>query len=247
MTIAAHGHSHTVGECLDTIINTSTHAHTHARTHTHTHTFNGPFSGTTWVSRYLKGQINLDFNEARDSERQWHQLCHMQGCTLLQTDNHARTPSLSFYRPDTLPAAQPTASKHWRQNAYIGLQYISQPFSSHAETEVWNMTSCYSNPLSLYQHSTFSRSPQQFKFAFSALTPFIGRQEEHPACRNWVMGCWCGYLSGTRCRLFACGPADATACIPEPRHLLPRVNPDWFYLSGTSLPRLSWKIAVKRV
>ena len=25
------------------------------------------------------------------------------------------------------------------------------------------------------------------------------------------MGCWCGYLSGSRCRLFACGPADATA------------------------------------
>ena len=30
----------------------------------------------------------------------------------LQTDNHASTPPLSFYRPDALPAAQPTASKH---------------------------------------------------------------------------------------------------------------------------------------
>jgi len=27
---------------------------------------------------------------------------------------------------------------------------------------------------------------------------------------HWVVGCWCGYLSGTRCRL-AYGPADATA------------------------------------
>ena len=35
----------------------------------------------------------------------------MQVCTLLQTDNHAAP--LSFYRPDALPAAQPTASKHW--------------------------------------------------------------------------------------------------------------------------------------
>ena len=35
-------------------------------------------------------------------------------CTSIQTDNHARTPSLSFYRPDALPAAQPTASKQWR-------------------------------------------------------------------------------------------------------------------------------------
>jgi len=59
---------------------------------THIHTFNGPFSGT--------------------SEWQWHQLGHMQVCTSLQTDNHANTPPLSFYRPDALPAAQPTASKH---------------------------------------------------------------------------------------------------------------------------------------
>ena len=32
----------------------------------------------------------------------------------------------------------------------------------------------------------------------------------HPACRNWVMMCCCGYLSGAICRLFAYGPADAT-------------------------------------
>jgi len=65
------------------------------------------------VSRYQKGKINLDFTEAKDSEWQWHQLGHMQVCISLQTDNHASTPPLSFfYRPDALPAAQPTASKH---------------------------------------------------------------------------------------------------------------------------------------
>jgi len=63
---------------------------------THTHPFNGPFSGTTQVSWYQKGKTNLDFTEARDSEWQWHQLGHMQVCTLLQTDNHASTPPLSF-------------------------------------------------------------------------------------------------------------------------------------------------------
>ena len=63
----------------------------------HTHPFNGPFSGTTRVSRYQKGKTNLDFTEARDSEWQWHQLGHMQVCTSLQTDNHARTPPLSFF------------------------------------------------------------------------------------------------------------------------------------------------------
>ena len=74
--------------------------------HTHTHTFNGPLSGTTQVSRYQKGKTNLDFTEAQDSEWQWHQLGHMQVCTSLQTDNHASTPLLCFYRPDALPAAQ---------------------------------------------------------------------------------------------------------------------------------------------
>jgi len=107
-----------------------THTHTHTRlkapfsgttqvsryqkgTHTHTYLFKGPFSGTTQVSRYQKGKTNLDFAEARDSEWQWHQLGHMQVCTLLQTNNHASTPPLIFYRPDALPATQPTASKHY--------------------------------------------------------------------------------------------------------------------------------------
>ena len=77
--------------------------------------FNGLFSRTTWVRRYQKGKTNLDFTGARDSEWQKHQLGHMQVCTLLQTDNHASTPPLCFfYRPDALPAAQPTTSKHWR-------------------------------------------------------------------------------------------------------------------------------------
>jgi len=43
----------------------------------------------------------------------WHQLDHMQIiCISLLTDNRASTSPLSFYRPDALPAAQPTASKH---------------------------------------------------------------------------------------------------------------------------------------
>ena len=84
-----------------------------AHTHTHTQPFNDPLSGTTQVSRYHKAKTSLDFTEATDSEWQWHQLGHMQICTSLQTDNHASTPPLSFYRPDALPAAQQTASKHW--------------------------------------------------------------------------------------------------------------------------------------
>jgi len=38
---------------------------------------------------------------------QWHQLDHMQTiCTSFQTDNHIP------YRPDALPDAQPSVSKH---------------------------------------------------------------------------------------------------------------------------------------
>ena len=72
-------------------------------------------SGTTRVSRYQKSKDNLDFTEARYGKI-WHmarhQPGHMQVCTSLQTDNHASTHHSVFYRPDALPAAQPTASKH---------------------------------------------------------------------------------------------------------------------------------------
>ena len=78
-------------------------------THAHTHPFNNPFSGSTQVSRYQKGNTNLDFNEARDSEWQWHQLGHMQVCTLLQTDNHASTSLLNFLQTGC-PSCRPTNS-----------------------------------------------------------------------------------------------------------------------------------------
>jgi len=61
------------------------------------------------VSRYQKGRTNLDFTGARDSEWQWHQLGHMQACTLLQADNHASTPPLSFLQAGCL-SCRPTNS-----------------------------------------------------------------------------------------------------------------------------------------
>jgi len=56
------------------------------------------------VSRYQQGKTNLDFTEATDSERQRHQLVHMQVCTSLQT-----TTPLSFFSsrmPFLLPNQQ---------------------------------------------------------------------------------------------------------------------------------------------
>jgi len=83
---------------------------------------------------------------------------------------------------------------------------------------------------------------------FSALILLDGRQEEHLACKNWVMRCCYGYLSEARCRLFAYGPADATA--------MPSQNPiiscliliqTGFTFLVSAYPGCPGKEAVKRV
>ena len=43
-------------------------------THARTHPFNGALSRAIRMSRYLKGNTNLDITEARDSQWQWYQL-----------------------------------------------------------------------------------------------------------------------------------------------------------------------------
>ena len=88
------------------------------------HTFNGPLSGITRVSQYQKGKTNLDFNGARDSEWQWHQLGRMQVCTSLQTDNHTSTPPLSFLQAGC-PSCRPTNSVNARRHrAYQWIKII---------------------------------------------------------------------------------------------------------------------------
>ena len=59
---------------------------------------------------------------------------------------------------------------------------------------------------------------------FSALMLLFGWQEGYPACKNWVVRYWRGYLSGARCKWFAYGPADATATSSP----LAPVKPEWF-------------------
>ena len=80
---------------------------------THTQPFNGPLSRTTQVSRYQKGKANLDFAEARDSE--W-QCISWAICKSAPRSRQTTTPAPHhsvFFRPDALPATQPTASKHF--------------------------------------------------------------------------------------------------------------------------------------
>jgi len=79
---------------------------------THTHPFNGPLSRTTQVSRYQKSKTNLDFlkqETVSGSGISW---------AICKSAHHSRqitTPTTHhsvLYRPDALPAAQPTVSKH---------------------------------------------------------------------------------------------------------------------------------------
>jgi len=59
---------------------------------------------------------------------------------------------------------------------------------------------------------------------FTVLMLLVGRQEGHPACKNWVVGCWHSYVW-----------VKVQICIwPSWCHCnslsLAPVNPDWFYL-----------------
>jgi len=79
------------------------------------HPFNGLFSRTIWLSRHQKGKPFWILLEQEIMGWRWHQLDHMQIiCTSLQRDKpHQYFTTLQFFcRPDALPAAQPTASKH---------------------------------------------------------------------------------------------------------------------------------------
>jgi len=84
----------------------------HVHIYTHTHPFNGPLSMTTRVSRYQKGKpirILLKQETVSGSGIRW------AICKSASRSRQTTTPAphhSAFYRPDALPAAQPTASKH---------------------------------------------------------------------------------------------------------------------------------------
>jgi len=91
---------------------------THANTHTTVLLLFWNMSGTTWVSRYQTGntrkvKTNLDLLEQ--------EIVSVNGIcwAMCKSAPHPRQPrqhptTQFFYRPDALPAAQPTASKHWK-------------------------------------------------------------------------------------------------------------------------------------
>jgi len=77
------------------------------------------------------------------------------------------------------------------------------------------------------------------KFAFGALTLLVGCQGEHLACKIewWGVGVVICLERGADCLHIV----QLMLLHRKPHHLLPHLNSDWFYFSGTGLPRLSWK------
>jgi len=71
------------------------------------------------VSLYQKGKTSREFTEARESEWQWHQLCksaHRSRQITMPAPHHS-----VFYRPDALPAAQPTSVKALKAQKKISI------------------------------------------------------------------------------------------------------------------------------
>jgi len=79
------------------------HACMHTRTHAHTHNHFMALLDFVWdyLDEPAPEMLNQSgFTAARDSEWQWHQLGHMQICTLIQRHNHASIPPLSFLQAE---------------------------------------------------------------------------------------------------------------------------------------------------
>ena len=115
--------------------------------------------------------------------------------------------------------------------------------SKHNETHYWhslrNLWACFTHLISLFAYKAapallladriyLQTYLSQYLQCFDIV---VWRQDEHLACKS-LSDEVLVWLSGTRCRLFAYNPANATA-IALAHHLLPHLNQDWFHLSGT--------------
>jgi len=92
---------------------------------------------------------------------------------------------------------------------------------------VWEMWGCHFIPLALIQ-CLFGGVQMLWCCCF-------GGRKGIQSVEIWVVGCWRGYVSGSRCR-FAYGPADAQSLAISCSSKSGLVLPSWFYLSGVGSP-----------
>ena len=127
---------------------------------------------------------------------------HIQPCKI----------SSSKYIWERCNTSVPTCTTHNYGNAVPVQEYLRERRSRPTTPLTLNLT---------------SKSPDKLRSVLY-LTLQTGRQEEQPACIIWMMRCWRGYPSRVRCRCLH--TVQMVPCIPKPHHLLPYLNPDWFYL-----------------
>jgi len=124
--------------------------------HTHTHPFNGPFSGTTQVNRYQKGKpiwILLNQETVSGSGISW-AICKSTPCSR-QTTTPAPHHSV-FYRPDALPATQPTVSKHWKHMNIKVSKFDTLHSRNFIQTKTAQQSNNYWIVIMMHQHQSKS-------------------------------------------------------------------------------------------
>jgi len=124
----------------------------------HHNRFMAPFPGPSgWAGA---GRELLDFMVQRKVNWGRH-TDHPAGRHSIRTNESPPPPSPHiFYRPDALPASQPTASKHWRQTKLSNMVII--PLDSPCSDRwvwIWRTTTRTKQPISLnsQQHYTWCR------------------------------------------------------------------------------------------
>ena len=81
---------------------------------------------------------------------------------------------------------------------------------------IWNLSRIFGTILVLICHSRLALEDKHvlwrryFRLQCLLWHCWLGGRKGIRPVKNWAVGCWCGCLSGARCRL-AYGPADATA------------------------------------
>jgi len=106
------------------------------------------------------------------------------------------------------------------------------------QTNCWDQKSQLIALFSIISYESVLFTFCSCKLAFRVLTLFVGRQESIWSIKNWVMRCCCGYLSGAKCKWFACGPANATATPPSLASLKSKMFlPFWYRLTQVVLEK----------
>jgi len=126
--------------------------------------------------------------------------------------------------------------KHFFQSLVLAFNDVCLAWSSLLVTATWDICVVWLMLLSVKALTALTLPPVLWHCSQYESSEWVGHQEEHAACKEnfeW----WGAGMSGAKCKWFAHGPADDTATLSS----LASLNPEWFYFSGASLPRLYWK------